>query len=163
MKTTALLLASVLLVSATSVASATGSSSSNDTTQTTSSNATSGAVAGGGAGTATGNAGDYSTKNSAGPVVMYNQNPIPLPQAVTSDSTTVLSDVYQFGPFGYGTQRQRMTPSGAESWLKLARQANENDGTYTDQQRQFAAIATLCADEGGFGENLAEQLGVACK
>lgn len=118
--------------------------------------------AGGGGGTG-GNTGDYSTKNSAGPVVMYNQNPIPLPQAVTGDSVTVLSDVYQFGPFGWGTQVQRMTPLGANDWLTLAHRANWNDTTYEDQQRQFEASAVLCADEGGFGEKLAKQLGVGCK
>lgn len=110
-----------------------------------------------------GSTGDYSTKNEAGPVVMYSDGGMQLPQAVNGPTATVLTDVYKFGPFGFGTQHQRMTPDGAFSWAEFAHNANTNDGTYEGQQEQAAYIATLCADENGFGEKLAEQLNIACK
>lgn len=123
------------------------------------------AIAGGGDGQGGGggSVGDTSAKTDIAPVVMYQDAPMTLPQAVVGDEVVVLSDIYKFGPIGYAGQKTRMTSVGALNWSHRALEATSNDGTPKGELQQAAVIAALCADENGYGERVAEQLNIACR
>lgn len=84
-----------------------------------------------------------------------------VPQAVVGDGVVVTSqNIKVLGPvFGYAWQTLAFTPAGMFSLSDLGLRATTNDGTALDQQKQFVAIAAICAHDPEY----AKQLNFGCK